>query len=531
MNRASVRLSLPATLLIVLFSGSLASGALSAPGGLQATAQDPSTPQFAPALKLPQVSDGIVQQLNVAFCSRSAHDPTTQSAWQEAGFSVAASPDGSRVFVTGETYPDADAGQGDYLTVAYDAASGAILWMKTYDGPGHDQDHANALVVSYDGSRVYVIGWSRGAGTGNDYAIIAYDAASGTPFWDYRYDGVGDDDYGFTLVLTRDDRTLYATGWSTGEGSGLDFLTFALTDLDQSVPTRIWLDRYDGPQHRTDRPYLIALSPDESRLIVEGEEGGTQSLLFTGIRIPAAQNWAVIAYETPNGARNWTQHWNGQGTSNDFADDVVVTEDGQVLVTGWDNSLLDSWQFLMISYRLDNGEMNYANWYDTPGRDFSWQSVLSPDGRRIFLAGSGGDRPGDYLTVAWNTAQGSNEPAWVRQYDGGGRDSAWSIDVSPDGELVFVTGCSQGGGDGGDFDMATVAYKASDGEQRWANRFEQQEGRNDGGWFVTATRDRVFTTGWSALDGRSNDLTTLAYEPRSGEPLWSSTVDHKDVSG
>jgi hypothetical protein len=46
---------------------------------------------------------------------------------------VAASRDGTKVFVTGSSYTRATA--TDYATVAYDAVTGTRLWAKRYNNP------------------------------------------------------------------------------------------------------------------------------------------------------------------------------------------------------------------------------------------------------------------------------------------------------------------------------------------------------------------------------------------------------------
>jgi hypothetical protein len=61
------------------------------------------------------------------------------------------SPDGSTVFVTGESA--GTSGYQDYATVAYSASTGARLWTSRYDGPGNLDDVARALEVSPDGRR------------------------------------------------------------------------------------------------------------------------------------------------------------------------------------------------------------------------------------------------------------------------------------------------------------------------------------------------------------------------------------------
>src|SRR5438445_262906 len=84
--------------------------------------------------------------------------------------SVATSQDGTRVFVTG--YSAHGSGAFDLATVAYDAATGAQLWVAR-----HDNGIGVALTVSPDGSRVYVTGAVRKRpNSWNDMATVAYDA-------------------------------------------------------------------------------------------------------------------------------------------------------------------------------------------------------------------------------------------------------------------------------------------------------------------------------------------------------------------
>ena len=98
------------------------------------------------------------------------------------------SPDGSKVFVTGES--GGSNGYDDYATVAYDASTGAQLWAKRYNGPGNGDDSATALGVSPDGSKVFVTGLSTGSTSGYyDYATVAYDASTGAKLWAKRYNG------------------------------------------------------------------------------------------------------------------------------------------------------------------------------------------------------------------------------------------------------------------------------------------------------------------------------------------------------
>ncbi len=83
---------------------------------------------------------------------------------------IAVSRGGTRVFVTGRSQA---AKSSDYATVAYSAATGARLWAARYQGPGNSHDFAYTVAVSPAGTRVYVTGSSYGAKS-SDYVTVAY---------------------------------------------------------------------------------------------------------------------------------------------------------------------------------------------------------------------------------------------------------------------------------------------------------------------------------------------------------------------
>src|SRR5204862_8268109 len=78
---------------------------------------------------------------------------------------------GTKVDVTGDS---AGSTSGpDYTTLAYDALTGARDCVKFYNGPSNDTDRATSLAISPDGTKVFVTGGSAGS-TSSDYATIAY---------------------------------------------------------------------------------------------------------------------------------------------------------------------------------------------------------------------------------------------------------------------------------------------------------------------------------------------------------------------
>jgi hypothetical protein len=74
--------------------------------------------------------------------------------------------------------------------VAATTPAGSRLWLRRYDGPGvgddFQLDRAYSVAASPDGTKVFVTGESGGS-TGSDYATLAYDASSGARLWTKRY--------------------------------------------------------------------------------------------------------------------------------------------------------------------------------------------------------------------------------------------------------------------------------------------------------------------------------------------------------
>jgi WD40 repeat protein len=196
---------------------------------------------------------------------------------------LAVAPDGSKVFVTGQSV--ASASGNDYLTIAYDAASGARLWVKRYDGPGSGYDIALALVSSPNGARLFVTGASTGSSSGFDYATLAYDAATGARQWLKRYKGVlRGDDYAQDIGVAPNGSTVFVTGRS-GKAGARDYATLA---YDAATGAQQWVTRYDGPANGDDRGSALGASPDGSKVFVTGQSTGSGT----------SDDYATVAYST-----------------------------------------------------------------------------------------------------------------------------------------------------------------------------------------------------------------------------------------
>jgi outer membrane protein assembly factor BamB len=129
----------------------------------------------------------------------------------DQGSSVAIGPDGDTVFVTGGSIVPTSV--NDYVTVAYNAATGAQEWAARYHGPSNGVANysPSSVAVSPTGETVFVTGGSAGATSAKDYATVAYNATTGAQEWAARYNaatGGGAE----ALAVSPDGRTVFVFG-------------------------------------------------------------------------------------------------------------------------------------------------------------------------------------------------------------------------------------------------------------------------------------------------------------------------------
>ena len=156
----------------------------------------------------------------------------TGGAWYGGGRNdfnsdLTISADGSRLFLTGSGGPD-------YLTVAFDLPLHAARWASHYDG-GHGGDHAYSVAVNPNGTRVYVTGESDegkiacfGEVPSTAYATVSYRAATGTQRWVSRYAGLNKHpDSAREVAVSPNGSLVFVTGDTDSGCTGSDVATLA----------------------------------------------------------------------------------------------------------------------------------------------------------------------------------------------------------------------------------------------------------------------------------------------------------------
>ncbi len=367
----------------------------------------------------------------------------------DRALSVAVSPNGKAVFVTGYSFRAVSG--VDYATIAYNATSGAQLWVKRYDdGLGNQGDsEAAEVAVSPNGSTVFVTGTSLSATKGNDYATIAYNAATGAQRWAARYNGASGGNYAHALAVSPNGKTVFATGSSIGAHNSYDYATVAYNAV---TGAQRWAKRYNGARNGgvSRGANAVVVNPNGSTVFVTGSSIGTND----------RYDYATVAYNAATGAQRWAKRYDSPGSGDGQAYSAAVSPSGAtVFVTGYTDTSSTSagYDYATVAYNAATGAQRWAARYNGPGNftDEAFQVAVAPGGGAVYVTGESASASFDawgWATVAYNAATGSR--LWIRRYDGAGGARAYSVAVSRTTGTVFVTGYSGASGD-----YATIAYK------------------------------------------------------------------------
>ena len=300
------------------------------------------------------------------------------------GSSVLVSPDGSRVFVTGDV-------NGKLVTVADDAASGQSVWVAR-SSLSLVAGAQPSTALSSSGQTLFVAGVVRDA-SGNAFIMTAgRDASTGQTLW-ARLNRSGD--RAPVHVAASPDGSAVYTATTTTDASGRPtILTLA---FDGGTGQQLWARRY--PAAGGSGANAIVVSPDGQRVYIAG---------YAGTSNPAAVDYATVAYD-PVGHLVWARRYHATtsgGLPVRGAAALSVSPDGrQVYVTGdASGRAANSAVMATVGYDAESGQAAWVARYTGP-RAYSAPVALavSPDGQRLVVTGFSGASQGccDIATIAY----------------------------------------------------------------------------------------------------------------------------------
>jgi len=322
-------------------------------------------------------------------------------------------------------------GGSDWLVLAYDLATGQLLWQDSQDYDGN-LDEATQLTIK-DG-RVFTTG--AGACPVDNFAPCdmvtpAYDLQSGELLWEDRFDYAGGDDYA-SGITTQGNRVVI-TG-AAGLTAGADSLgAFVVRALDVRTGQLDWQDlvadpdfynwgikitatrdrlfavgfrkddwlvrSYDGRDGRVHWEQTYHLEPDsvpgvfdgawlvatDARRVVVAGYGSHNGVNFV------SRDWVVNAYDQKTGALLWSDVYDAAGSADEAVGGIAI-DHGQVFVYGL--ATPDSEEMFLRVYDISDGRIL---WEDGLNRGPSFFSFpwgvgllgLAEDNGKVSIAGLG----------------------------------------------------------------------------------------------------------------------------------------------
>ncbi len=377
------------------------------------------------------------------------------------------SPDGTRLYVSGAAYdgfPVGTATDSRLTTTAYDAATGAVLWARSWDNRPDGTDNAKGIAVAPDGDEVYVTGVTTTPAGDLDYVTLGYRASDGRSLWQQIYGGPKEkgQDAPFGIAVTPDGRTVAVTGWSDGTAEyDADYATVAY-DVSHKKVRQLWVQRYDGiGVDKSDR--AMGIAADASRFYVTGDSyAGT-----TG----SGYDYATVAYDARTGAQAWDARWSG-GRGGFNSPTAVAAAGGKVVVTGQATAASsdDGNDAGTVAFDALTGNRLWHSTFGPPRTDDYGRAVaLSRDGSTAYVVTS--DVPivkytalAHMSVIAYDTATGLQR--WTSTLDPASGDALHGASVAAYGDTVAVAGDVQRGAnplgppDQNVYDVLTAAFPA-----------------------------------------------------------------------
>lgn len=385
------------------------------------------------------VGPGVTAAYNAATGAKLWQATYKPGAANDTQFSsMAVSPDGSTVFVTGES------GYTGYklLTVAYNAATGAMLWQATGASAG---GVVWPVAVSPDGSTVFVSG---------PHQTVAYNAATGALRWENTVTGAA-------MAVSADSKTLFVTGWPGSIHAP------AMTEaFSAATGARLWQAEYASQPGNPAQTTSIGLSPDGSTVFVAGTAGDPNA--------PAEHPRLItIAYNAATGTQQWADA--SQPRHKGSAISGLAVDPSGTAVFTTEGIQTKGIVIYQVTTALDpaTGATLWHQAVHAPSGTRTWTAAIpyalaaSPNGATVYVTGYETLKPPSglrpllgYLTIAYDAATGHQR--WTAVYQHRDQDIPAAIAVSPGGSQVFVTGLSarayyqELSGN----DIVTVAYRS-----------------------------------------------------------------------
>jgi uncharacterized delta-60 repeat protein len=392
----------------------------------------------------------------------------------------------------------------DYLTVKYDAATGAPLWSVRYDRTHNDW--ATDLVINPSNGNIYVTGRSKN--TDYDYATVCYNT-SGVQQWATIYDNAIGDNRATNIGIDAAGN-LYVTGQSD---VGTTAVNYDITTLKyNSAGVQQWISTYSGTALNDDIPTGFYVNSAGNIFIT----GSTDSDATATV----SNNYISLKYASA-GTLQWSKTYTSTSSSNDVSKAIIEDAFGNVIVTGSSETIPEK-DGVTVKYNT-SGVAQWTKIFNEGGDNSDKSNAMAMDSAgNTFIAGSVVEYGTD-KNFALQKISTAGVTSWIKTTNGtsvGSSDSAQAVIVDPTG-AIYVAGYTHNKGSATDM---TIAKYDTNGNQIWINNYDFITESDRATAIGLDSSNNVYVTGRSDSDTSNlisnDDIVTLKYSS-SGVLIWS----------
>ncbi|GAA1740670.1 hypothetical protein GCM10009809_40270 [Isoptericola hypogeus] len=398
-----------------------------------------------------------------------AHHPVAASSGTR-GAGIAASPDGSTVFVSGEQ-TDPATNRTSIVTLAYnnvppasptDPELGEELWRAVQPDisvVGLNPGGGGSIAVTPDGSTVVLAATELGDDHDTTMTTIAYDAGTGKQDWIARRGDPGLMTTGIDLSIDPEGKYAYVSGFTQLRHREVAVnpvtVAYELTGVRRGEER--WVSRRDSVAVNF-QAWHNSVSSDGDRIFVTGtvlEDSEEFDERMQTQALDAATGELVWTSTFGAADHDWEPGHTGpaRGTDQAETEAIAVSPNNDLMfVTGSHcegSSCAGDFGLVTVAYRQSTGEevwsAIHAISHPPIPRTLDTSVAVSPDGTGVYVSGvccatRKSTLPREQVTFAYDAATGERTALARENFQGGSIENAGEILVSPHDGTVYATG-------------------------------------------------------------------------------------------
>ncbi|MBP8755139.1 MAG: hypothetical protein KBH39_13015, partial [Chitinophagales bacterium] len=314
-------------------------------------------------------------------------------------------------------------------------------WTSRFNGQGDFSDVYNAIITNTSGIS-YQAGYTINPETSKDILLVKLNT-SGDTIWTRIINGAGNGPDEATAITLDNAGNILITGYLKGSGTGYDIATIKF-DANGNI---LWTSIYNYTSNEFDQGNAITTDAS-GNIYIAGQSDKDASLNNN-------DDFLIIKYNSA-GIQQWTKRSNGFGNATDRPTAMVITSDGDIVVTGKSSNGNDD-DYMTIKYEAATGNELWRKYFDRTHHDRATSIVCNNINGKIYITGrsNNGDNY-DYATLCYD-ADGIQ--MWQAIFDYVNDDRATNIGIDASGN-IYVTGQSDvnAAAIAVDYDILTVKY-------------------------------------------------------------------------